>query len=90
MENPKTDQQKINDFHAHIISDLLLGEFIIPGFIDCHTHAMQISNLGLSYDKTLLGWLETYIFLLERQYTDQELAEKVFKIVVIYKTNLKI
>jgi len=50
---------------------------------------VQFPNLGLGYDKTLLDWLETYTFPLERQYTDQELAEKVFEIVVVCKTNLK-
>ncbi|XP_011251638.2 guanine deaminase [Camponotus floridanus] len=80
MENP--DQQKIDNFHADEVNNLSSGQFIIPGFIDCHTHAVQFPNLGLGFDKTLLDWLETYTFPLERQYTDQEFAEKVFEIVV--------
>ncbi|EFN71545.1 Guanine deaminase [Camponotus floridanus] len=80
MENP--DQQKIDDFHADEVNNSSPGQFIVPGFIDCHTHAVQFPNLGLGFNKTLLDWLETYTFPLERQYTDQELAEKVFEIVV--------
>ncbi|XP_025269126.1 guanine deaminase [Camponotus floridanus] len=79
-ENP--DQQKIDAFHADEVNNLSPGQFIIPGFIDCHIHAVQFPNLGLGYDKTLLDWLETYTFPLERQYTSQELAEKVFEVVV--------
>lgn len=83
-----TDQQKIHDFHADKVNNLSHGEFMIPGFIDCHTHAVQFPNLGLGYDKCLLDWLETYTFPLEKKYTDTKFAEQVFEAVVVFKTNL--
>ncbi|XP_025269141.1 guanine deaminase-like [Camponotus floridanus] len=79
-ENP--DQEKIDDFHADEVNNLSPGQFIVPGFIDGHIHAVQFPNLGLGYDKTLFDWLEAYTFPLEKQYTDQQFAEKVFDIVV--------
>ncbi|XP_070161911.1 guanine deaminase isoform X2 [Polyergus mexicanus] len=82
MENPTTDQQKIDDFHADKVNNLMYGEFMIPGFIDCHTHAVQFPNLGLGYDKCLLEWLETYTFPLEKKYTETKFAEQVFEAVV--------
>ncbi|KAM0726494.1 Guanine deaminase [Formica fusca] len=82
MENPMTDQQKIDDFHADKVNNLSYGEFMIPGFIDCHTHAVQFPNLGLGYDKCLLEWLETYTFPLEKKYTETKFAEQVFEAVV--------
>ncbi|XP_029674307.1 guanine deaminase-like [Formica exsecta] len=82
MENPTTDQHKIDDFHADKVNNLSYGEFMIPGFIDCHTHAVQFPNLGLGYDKCLLEWLETYTFPLEKKYTEAKFAEQVFEAVV--------
>ncbi|XP_072746241.1 guanine deaminase isoform X2 [Anoplolepis gracilipes] len=82
MENPKTDQQKIDDFHADKINNLSFGQFMIPGFIDCHTHAVQFPNLGLGYDKYLLDWLETYTYPLEKKYIDIKFAKQVFEAVV--------
>ncbi|XP_014474611.1 PREDICTED: guanine deaminase [Dinoponera quadriceps] len=58
------------------------GQFLIPGFIDAHTHAVQLPNLGIGYDKSLLDWLETYTFPLERSYTDVNLATRVFEAAV--------
>jgi len=64
------------------------GQFIIPGFIDGHTHAVQFPNLGLGYNMRLLEWLDTYTFPLERKYTDIRFAEQVFEAVVVLKTIL--
>jgi len=61
------------------------GQFIIPGFIDGHTHAVQFPNLGLGYNMRLLEWLDTYTFPLERKYTDIRFAERVFEAVVVLK-----
>ncbi|XP_025269121.1 guanine deaminase [Camponotus floridanus] len=82
MENPTTDRQKIDDFHADQVNNLSPGQFIIPGFIDCHIHAVQFPNLGLGYEKTLLDWLETYTYPLEKQFTDEKLVKQVFEVVV--------
>jgi guanine deaminase len=89
VEKPPKIQKEIKDFLADYDVDevyiLSHEEFIIPGFIDCHTHAVQFPNLGLGYDKPLLDWLETYTFPLEKKYTDTKFAEEVFGIVVVWK-----
>ncbi|XP_050451815.1 guanine deaminase [Cataglyphis hispanica] len=86
MENPTTNKEKvifnIDDFYADKVINLSYGQFIIPGFIDCHTHAVQFPNLGLGYDKCLLEWLETYTFPLEKKYTETKFADQVFDAVV--------
>lgn len=69
-------------FCAKEVNRLINGQFMMPGFIDGHTHAVQFPNLGLGYDKCLLDWLETYTFPLERKYIYTEFAEKVFEAVV--------
>ncbi|KAK9305253.1 hypothetical protein QLX08_003683 [Tetragonisca angustula] len=57
-------------------------QFLIPGFVDCHIHAVQLPNLGVGYDKELLEWLEHYTFPLEKKYIDEKFAEQVFNTVV--------
>lgn len=89
MEDPPTIHKEIKDFLADYDVDkvciLSHEEFIIPGFIDCHTHAVQFPNLGLGYDKCLLDWLETYTFPLEIKYDDTKFAEQVFEAVLVWK-----
>lgn len=65
------------------MSVLKNNQFLIPGFIDCHIHAVQFPNLGIGYDKKLLEWLEHYTFPLEKKYTDEIFAEQVFNTVVV-------
>lgn len=79
--NPKL--ATITDDHVTVLSD---KQFLIPGFIDCHIHAVQFPNLGMGYDKPLLDWLETYTFPLEKKYKDEQFAEHVLPNVVV---NLK-
>lgn len=55
------------------------GNLIIPGFVDTHTHAPQINNMGLGYDRQLLQWLEKYTFPEEAKYEDAQYAEKSYK-----------
>lgn len=57
-------------------------QFLIPGFVDCHIHAVQLPNLGVGYDKELLEWLEHYTFPLEKKYIDEKFAAQVFNTVV--------
>ncbi|KAL6265415.1 hypothetical protein P5V15_002211 [Pogonomyrmex californicus] len=86
MENPSTNRQMIDDslanFNADEVNILSHGQFMTPGFIDGHTHAVQFPNLGLGYNKCLLDWLETYTFPLEREYIDTKFAKNVFEAVV--------
>ncbi|KAJ0172179.1 hypothetical protein K1T71_012152 [Dendrolimus kikuchii] len=65
---------KINRLNEH--------QFLIPGFVDCHTHAPQFPNIGLGLDRPLLEWLKKYTFPLEKQYSDPKFASKVYDKVV--------
>lgn len=58
------------------------GEFLMPGLVDTHIHAPQYPNVGIGYDKPLLGWLEGYTFPLEAKYTDKDFAKHVYDSVV--------
>ncbi|XP_012524966.1 guanine deaminase [Monomorium pharaonis] len=80
--NRQTLDHAIKDDHIKEVTILSHGQFIIPGFIDCHTHAVQFPNLGLGYNKCLLDWLETYTFPLEKEYADTKFADRVFDAVV--------
>jgi len=83
MENH--DQQMIDDFHADEVNNLLPGQFLIPGFIDCHTYPVQFPNIGLGFGESFLSWLETYTYPLEMKYVDQGFAEEVCDKIVVCK-----
>ncbi len=53
--------------------------FIIPGFVDIHTHVAQFNNRGLGTDMQLLDWLETYTFPEESRFADAAFRQCVFK-----------
>ncbi|XP_023944745.2 guanine deaminase [Bicyclus anynana] len=57
-------------------------QFVMPGFVDCHTHAPQFPNLGLGLDRPLLEWLDKYTFPLENKYSDEQFAANVYEKVV--------
>lgn len=78
MINPNLDD--IKNENVSVLSD---SQFLVPGFIDCHVHAVQFPNLGIGYDKQLLEWLETYTFPLEKRYMDEKFAEQVFNTVLV-------
>ncbi|XP_043279421.1 guanine deaminase isoform X2 [Venturia canescens] len=77
-----TENPKPNEVTADFVTLLSAGQFLIPGFIDCHIHAPQLPNIGTGYDKGLLDWLEMYTFPLERKYSDEKFAERIFDAVV--------
>lgn len=54
-------------------------KIIIPGFVDLHTHASQFEMKGKGYDKTLIDWLDTYIFKEESKFSDLNYAEKTYR-----------
>lgn len=58
-------------------------QFIMPGFIDCHTHASQYPNLGLGFNCTLLDWMDKYSLPVETQYYKIDYAQKVYAQVVV-------
>lgn len=52
------------------------GKWIIPGFVDCHTHLPQIDCRNKS-GLTLFDWLKTYIYPAEAEFADPKIAERV-------------
>ena len=53
------------------------GAFVVPGFVDTHTHAPQFAFAGTGYDLTLLDWLQTYTFPSEARFECSTYARKV-------------
>lgn len=78
-------QKQIDNFSDSKVVTLGENEFLMPGFVDCHTHAPQYPNIGLGLDLPLLDWLNKYTFPLERHYSDAEFAANVYDIVVVSK-----
>lgn len=80
----KNFKEKEEIFHTNGYTVNLLGrnQFLIPGFVDCHTHAPQFPNLGIGLDRPLLEWLDKYTFPLESHYSDTKFAAHVYEQVV--------
>ncbi|PFH51741.1 hypothetical protein AMATHDRAFT_58597 [Amanita thiersii Skay4041] len=86
----------IEDVKEHLLQDTLAqkglinadvtflqdGEFLIPGFIDTHTHAPQFLNLGSGQQYELLDWLQNVTFPAEAKFADLELARCSYHTVV--------
>ncbi|PWN42141.1 Metallo-dependent hydrolase [Ceraceosorus guamensis] len=58
------------------------GAFLQPGFIDTHTHACQVPNLGLGQQYELLDWLQHVTFPREARFEDPVYARKTYDSVV--------
>lgn len=43
---------------------------VLPGLIDLHVHLPQVPNAGLGFGTPLLEWLRTYVFPLERDFSE--------------------
>ena len=57
------------------VRSLRAGQFLLPGFVDTHTHAPQHAFAGLGLDLPLMGadgWLETYTFPTERRMAESD------------------
>ncbi|OGQ44539.1 MAG: guanine deaminase [Deltaproteobacteria bacterium RIFCSPLOWO2_02_FULL_46_8] len=52
------------------------GFWIIPGFVDCHTHLPQLDCRNKN-GYTLLDWLKIYIYPAEAKFADPKIAESV-------------
>lgn len=53
------------------------GRFIVPGFVDTHTHAPQYCNSATGRIP-LLDWLETFTFPTEARFSDAAFARDVY------------
>ncbi|KAL5511607.1 hypothetical protein ACEPAH_4824 [Sanghuangporus vaninii] len=69
------------DVHV-LVTELQDGEFILPGFVDTHTHAPQVPNIGSGQQYELLDWLENVTFPMESRFRDAEFAKMVYPEVV--------
>ncbi|CAO1618991.1 unnamed protein product [Jaminaea pallidilutea] len=58
------------------------GQFLCPGFIDTHTHACQVPNIGLGQQYELLDWLQQVTFPRERRFADFDYAERTYNSIV--------
>ncbi len=65
------------DSNGYEVTTLKRGQFLMPGFVDTHTHAPQYVNCGLGLDMQLLDWLNTYTFPTESKFKDVAFAKKV-------------
>ena len=52
------------------------GKLILPGFVDTHTHYVQMDIIA-SYGAGLLPWLETHTFPAEARFADPDHAREV-------------
>lgn len=64
------------------ITVLPYGDFLCPGFIDTHTHACQVPNMGAGQEYELLDWLNNVTFPREKRFEDAVYAEKTYNSVV--------
>ncbi|KAJ3883679.1 Metallo-dependent hydrolase [Lentinula edodes] len=74
-------QKGLLDTDVEIV-ELREGQFIMPGFVDTHTHAPQVPNLGTGYQSELLDWLEKFTFPLESKFQDVGFAKEVYPSIV--------
>ena len=58
------------------------SQFVIPGFVDTHTHAPQFVNSGTGIDLPLLEWLEKYTFPAEAKFDNLDYAQSIYEKVV--------
>ncbi|KAF8816160.1 guanine deaminase [Phlegmacium glaucopus] len=64
------------------VVDVPPGSFLMPGFIDTHTHAPQFPNLGTGHDYQLLEWLREVTYPREAKFVKNEYAQDVYPLVV--------
>ncbi|KAJ1300603.1 hypothetical protein OPQ81_002257 [Rhizoctonia solani] len=64
------------------VYELRHGEWLMPGFVDTHTHAPQFPNIGIGGQYELLDWLNNVTFPTESRFKDTKFAERVYSSVV--------
>ncbi|KAG7448002.1 guanine deaminase [Guyanagaster necrorhizus] len=66
----------------NVVIPLKETEFIMPGFIDTHTHAPQFRNIGSGQQYELLDWLSIVTFPTETKFADLDFARRTYSSVV--------
>ena len=61
-------------FDPAAVTRLSESQFIMPGFVDTHTHAPQFVFTGTGYDERLLEWLQKYTFPVESRFANLDFA----------------
>ncbi|KAF7323100.1 hypothetical protein HMN09_00090200 [Mycena chlorophos] len=77
--------QEVMAKHGYVDVELVAlrqEEFLVPGFIDTHTHAPQVPNMGSGQQYELLDWLEKITFPMESKFRDPEFAKRTYPSVV--------
>src|SRR3954462_228756 len=88
LEKNVLDEKTLNDiisqwgFPEQEVIRLSKRQFLMPGFVDTHTHAPQYPNAGTGMDLPLLDWLNKYTFPLEQSFSSLSFAKKIYPIVV--------
>ena len=59
------DDAEVSSLYPASPSLELHGHAVLPGLINCHTHAPMTLFRGMADDKELMDWLENYIFPVE-------------------------
>ncbi|MBQ3497158.1 MAG: amidohydrolase family protein [Oscillospiraceae bacterium] len=52
---------------------------VMQSFADMHLHAPQYPMLGMGMDLPLLEWLNTYTFVTEARFSDNDYARRIYK-----------
>ncbi|KAI9509346.1 guanine deaminase [Russula earlei] len=82
---PKRALQDILAQHRSLDVPLLTlkhGEFLLPGFVDTHTHAPQVPNIGSGQQYELLDWLHEVTFPMEARFGDVDFARRAYSLIV--------
>ncbi|TPX46101.1 guanine deaminase, partial [Synchytrium endobioticum] len=61
------------------VTELLAGEFLVPGLVDTHLHAPQFQFAGTATAVSLMEWLQEYAYPAEKRMADPEFAKTVYK-----------
>jgi guanine deaminase len=65
-------------FPTSIITVLPSHQFLLPGFIDCHTHASQYGCIGNGPHTSSLHWLEHVSLAEEARYHNPIYARRIY------------
>ncbi|KAF8275054.1 Metallo-dependent hydrolase [Lactarius quietus] len=81
---PPGSVQDVLARHGSLTKPIVLeyGQFILPGFVDTHTHAPQVPNIGSGQQYELLDWLKEITFPMEARFADADFAYRAYTKIV--------